>query len=71
MFDHVGLRVKNLEAALGLYEAMLAPLGHVAGARGESYAGLGPEGAPARFGFIWTPKAVARTLRCARRPAKR
>jgi len=47
MFDHVGLRVKDLEAALDLYEAMLAPLGHVAGARGETYAGFGPEGAPA------------------------
>jgi catechol 2,3-dioxygenase-like lactoylglutathione lyase family enzyme len=47
MFDHVGLRVKNLEAAARLYAAMLAPLGHAAGASGENYAGFGPAGAPA------------------------
>lgn len=47
MFDHVGLRVKDLEAAAPLYAAMLAPLGHVAGARGEGYAGFGPNGKPA------------------------
>ncbi len=47
MFDHVGLRVKNLEAAARLYAAMLAPLGHVPGASGKAYAGFGPKGAPA------------------------
>ena len=47
MFDHVGLRVKDLDAAARLYAAMLAPLGHVPGARGESYAGFGPKGKPA------------------------
>ncbi|HXZ53701.1 MAG TPA: VOC family protein [Burkholderiales bacterium] len=46
MFDHVGLRVKDLEAAARLYAAMLAPLGHVPGARGEGYAGFGPKGKP-------------------------
>ena len=44
MFDHVGLRVKDLDAAARLYAAMLAPLGHLPGARGASYAGFGPEG---------------------------
>jgi catechol 2,3-dioxygenase-like lactoylglutathione lyase family enzyme len=47
MFDHVGLRVKNLEAAARLYAAMLAPLGHVPGASGETYAGFGPKRKPA------------------------
>ena len=47
MFDHVGLRVKNLEAAARLYAAMLAPLGHVPGASGKTYAGFGPKGKPA------------------------
>ncbi len=47
MFDHVGLRVKNLEQAKKLYQAILAPLGHVAGASGVGYAGFGPEGSPA------------------------
>ena len=47
MFDHIGLRVKDVEAAARLYTAMLAPLGYVAGPRDSSYAGFGPEGAPA------------------------
>jgi catechol 2,3-dioxygenase-like lactoylglutathione lyase family enzyme len=47
MFDHIGLRVKDLEAAARLYAAMLAPLGHVPGASGKEYAGFGPKDAPA------------------------
>ena len=47
MFDHIGLRVKDLDASVRLYTAMLAPLGHVPGARDASYAGFGPKGAPA------------------------
>jgi catechol 2,3-dioxygenase-like lactoylglutathione lyase family enzyme len=47
MYDHIGLRVKNLEAAKKLYAAMLAPLGHVPGAAGDGYAGFGPKDASA------------------------
>ena len=47
MFDHIGIRVKDLEAAARLYAAMLAPLGHVPGARDKTYAGFGPKGKPA------------------------
>ena len=47
MFDHIGLRVRDLDAAARLYQAMLAPLGHVAGTRDKTYAGFGKEGAPA------------------------
>jgi catechol 2,3-dioxygenase-like lactoylglutathione lyase family enzyme len=47
MYDHIGLRVKNLEAAKKLYAAILAPLGHVPGPSGEGYAGFGPKDAPA------------------------
>jgi len=46
MYDHIGLRVKNLDKAKKLYAAVLAPLGHVAGPAGEGYAGFGPKGAP-------------------------
>ena len=46
MFDHIGIRVKNLDAAARLYAAMLAPLGHVAGPSGDGYAGFGPKGRP-------------------------
>jgi catechol 2,3-dioxygenase-like lactoylglutathione lyase family enzyme len=47
MFDHIGLRVKDLDAAARLYAAMLAPLGHVSGARDATYAGFGPKDKPA------------------------
>jgi catechol 2,3-dioxygenase-like lactoylglutathione lyase family enzyme len=46
MYDHIGLRVSDLDASLRFYEAALRPLGHVVGARGEGYAGIGPNDAP-------------------------
>lgn len=52
MFDHIGLRVKNLEKAAAFYQAILGPLGHVAGSAGEGYAGFGPEGKPS----LWLHK---------------
>jgi catechol 2,3-dioxygenase-like lactoylglutathione lyase family enzyme len=51
MYDHVGVRVRDLESAAKFYERLLAPLGHVA-TRGEGYAGFGPEGRPA----LWLHK---------------
>ena len=57
MFHHVDLRVKDLEKAAKLYTAMLAPLGHVPGARDETYAGFGPEEKPA----LWNGKPGLRT----------
>lgn len=46
MFDHVGLRVRNLEASVAFYRSALAALGHVPGAAGDGYAGFGPPAAP-------------------------
>lgn len=47
MYDHIGLRVKDLGAASALYEAVLKPLGMVKGPAGDGYAGFGPKDAPA------------------------
>ncbi len=59
MFDHIGLRVRDLEAASKLYEAMLKPLGHVPGARDKTYAGFGPKDKPALWLHLDGQKAGA------------
>ncbi|MBA4328427.1 MAG: glyoxalase/bleomycin resistance/extradiol dioxygenase family protein [Polaromonas sp.] len=47
MYDHLGLKVSNLATSIRFYQAALAPLGHVLGSNDDSYAGIGPAGAPA------------------------
>jgi catechol 2,3-dioxygenase-like lactoylglutathione lyase family enzyme len=47
MYDHIGLKVKQLDASVKFYEAALAPLGYVLGSRDETSAGFGPPGEPA------------------------
>jgi len=47
MYDHVGLRVGDLDASVRFYTAALAPLGFVLCAREDSYAGFGPKDSPA------------------------
>ncbi len=44
MFDHIGLRVRDLAASVRLYKAMLEPLGYVID---DSGTGFGPKGEPA------------------------
>jgi catechol 2,3-dioxygenase-like lactoylglutathione lyase family enzyme len=45
MYDHIGLKVKDMKASTRFYSAALAPLGHVPGSSGEGYAGFGPKDA--------------------------
>jgi catechol 2,3-dioxygenase-like lactoylglutathione lyase family enzyme len=47
MYDHIGLKVKDLDAAIRFYCAALEPLGHVLCCHDATSAGLGPKGAPA------------------------
>jgi catechol 2,3-dioxygenase-like lactoylglutathione lyase family enzyme len=47
MYDHIGLRTKDLDASVRFYAAALAPLGHELGSRDEAGAGFGPPGEPA------------------------
>ena len=53
MFDHVGLRVKDVEKSARFYEAALGELGLVLASHDASSAGLGPKGAPA----LWLYRA--------------
>ena len=41
MYDHIGLRVKDLSASVRFYEAALRPLGHELTYQSESMAGFG------------------------------
>lgn len=47
MFDHVGLRVRDLAASRRLYSAALTPIGYVVGPQDGGMVGIGPAGAPA------------------------
>jgi len=47
MFDHVGLRVRDLAQSTQFFEQVLAPLGLGLQSQGSGYAGFGPKGAPA------------------------
>jgi len=47
MFDHIGLRVADLDASVRFYTAALAPLGYELCSRDDAGAGIGPKGAPA------------------------
>jgi catechol 2,3-dioxygenase-like lactoylglutathione lyase family enzyme len=55
MYDHIGLRIQDLEASVRFYKAALASLGHGLCFRDEAGAGFGPEAAPA----LWLHAAAA------------
>lgn len=47
MFDHIGLRVKDLNRSITFYQAVLTPLGYELCSRDAQSAGFGPRGQPA------------------------
>lgn len=57
MYDHIGLKVKDLDTAVRFYEAALSALGHVVGSREASYAGIGPKDEPG----LWLYRAQGAT----------
>jgi catechol 2,3-dioxygenase-like lactoylglutathione lyase family enzyme len=69
VYDHIGLKVKDLQASVRFYAAALAPLGHVLGPHDKSYAGLGPKDAPALWLYAGdAPTAVSGTHLAFRAP---
>lgn len=45
MYDHIGLKVKDLAGSTAFYEAALAALGHTLCYRDETWRGFGPKSA--------------------------
>ena len=52
MYDHIGLKVKSLDASVRFYTAALEPLGYVLCSRDDSGAGFGPTGEPALWLYL-------------------
>lgn len=70
MYDHIGLKVKDLAASVRFYEAALAPLGFELCSRDDSGAGFGPKGAPALWLAVGKPGAgIHVAFRATRRTA--
>ena len=70
MFDHVGIRVKNLAASVEFYKSVLATLGHVPGYADDTTAGFGPPGSAALWLYA-VPKAGERGVHIAFRAPDR
>lgn len=70
MYDHIGLKVKDLDASVRFYSAALGGLGYVLCSHDESGAGFGPAGEPALW-LIPATGAKAGGLHVALRAADR
>jgi catechol 2,3-dioxygenase-like lactoylglutathione lyase family enzyme len=69
MYDHIGLKIWDLDAAVRFYGAALAPLGFDMCSRDQSGAGFGPPGAPALW--LQVGKATASGVHVALRAKNR
>ena len=58
MYDHIGLRVGDLDASVRFYTSALAPLGFVLCSRDDTGAGFGPKGELALWLHLHRGKAA-------------
>ena len=68
MYDHIGLKVSDIDASVRFYTAALAPLGYVLCSRDASGAGFGPKGEPALWLYLHEGTAGAGTHIALRAP---
>jgi catechol 2,3-dioxygenase-like lactoylglutathione lyase family enzyme len=52
MYDHIGLKVRDIDASVRFYSAALAPLGYELCSRDETGAGFGPPGEPTLWLYL-------------------
>jgi catechol 2,3-dioxygenase-like lactoylglutathione lyase family enzyme len=52
MYDHIGLKVGNIDDSVRFYTAALKPLGYVLCSRDDSGAGFGPKDEPALWLYL-------------------
>ena len=58
MYDHIGLRVQDVEKSAGFYEAALKSLGHIVNSHDANGAGIGPKGASALWLHLASEKGT-------------